>query len=191
MSTTNTNPPPAFTLTIASINAASISAQFSGDPGCPLTLVTNPSANPSTSFDMEPAMMYGPYTQYYPNPYYPDNNSNYAGGQVTIMLMGQQCGPASNAFQTVVFLDTDDDGNLEAWAFNGAMTPANPRSGSLAQFATFTAAYGNNATSPNATDILKTAMAAGAAIKTLKNGAGSWQFNNGQCFSVNFLIQSS
>jgi hypothetical protein len=190
MSTTPT-PPPGFTLTISSDNAASISAQFTGDPGCPLNLNTNLSADPSTQITMVSGTQYGPYTQYYNNPYYPDDKTQYPGGQVFITLNGQQCGLPTNAYQTVVFLDTDDDGNLEAWAFNGSMTPATPHSGSLAQFATFTAAYGNSSTTPSATDILKTAMGLGAPIKTIKNGLGTWQFANGQCFAVNFQIQSS
>ncbi len=138
-----------------------------------------------TSVKMAADHLYGPFSKYYSTKY-PDDPSTYPGGQVSIMLNNQQCGPATNQYQTVLFLSFDNNNNLsEAWAFNISMTPAS--GGSLGQFANFNAAYGSATTSPNAFEIAKIAVNKGASIKYAKAGnSNTWKFDNGRCFTINF-----
>ena len=176
-----------FTLNIESIDEASFSAKIVGG-SADLLLVTK-----STQTNMVAGTQYGPYAEYFPTKY-PNDKTTYPGGQVSVMLMGQQCGPPSHNYQTVLFLDSDDvSGNVtEAWAFNVSMTPANPRSGSRAQFATYTAAYGSTTTTPNVSEIMNLAIGKGAQIKIVKKGTiNTWTFDNGQCFQINFNVKSN
>jgi len=171
-------------LNIDSIDKPSISAKIENS-NTGLTLTTA-----DESIAMAVGTEYGPFTKYFATKY-PNDHTTYPGGQVSIILDGQQCGPATNNYVTVLFLGSDEHGSLnEAWAFNVSMTPAAPRSGSRAQFATYTAAYGSYTTTPNVNEVMAKAMEKGAQIKLVKKGViNTWTFENGQCFQINFNIK--
>jgi hypothetical protein len=141
---------------------------------------------------MKQGIKYGPYTKYIPTKF-PNDPTVYPGGQVSIQLINQQCGPPHPYLWTTLCLGSDENGYLnEAWAFHVSMTPANPRSGSRGQFATFTAVYGSNSTKPSLHEIMQTAFLNKATTKLVEKGTvNTVPFQNGQCFQVNFNIDSS